>query len=1185
MKLRRILVLFFIIGLFFTFKSESVFGRPNGGICPPGQHDWTNWTITKEATCSEKEEQKRTCQACFVEDYRTVGSVNKNNHPASELYVIANECEGATCTKKGKTVYKCYACGGRKTTFTDALGHDYKNTVTNPTCTRRGWTTHTCSRCGDSYTDSYTNQLAHNYKNTVIAPTCTTGGSTTHTCSNCGYSYTDLYTNASGHNYQVTSNTPATCGKSGQKIETCSKCNDTKTTTLNATGQHQFVNGVCKVCGKTKTNSDSGTDVHVHVWDDATCTEPKTCSTCGETSGNALGHQFVSGVCKRCGIKENVPQPVDEWIVLSEENDIKAKVVENNTLEIVGNGRIPDFESAEVNPLNPLKYTFNKVHIKGELTNLPAWFMFYFTNIKEVTIDHPETIEEIGYGAFFGCKNLKHFDMPTNVKSIGAFAFCHCHKLQEIDLSGCTKLKRIANSTFRDCWLLKHVEFPEGLKVIGYEAFLNDISLTEVILPSTIVAIGTKGLDDNEEGLGLENQLTAEEKENANTRGYNNVFTIDFARNSGSEHESYINYVLQSNSYESLTDLINTVRVFYYPTNELLTSYVGQKVDTEMLISPFSWDISNSGNNSIIASLSEDGVLTITGQGKIKNFELFKSPWYSLNDKIREIHIGEGITELGNHLFYDCSMCESVTLPSTLTRIGTAVFYNCKNLASITLPNGLTTIEGHTFTNCEKITEITLPAGISVLPEGVFGNCYRLAKVEIKGDVIQYGNRAFFNCPSLNTYTISPYVKQMGDEIFRVDDNKGMEVKGIKYYVVSEVALDYIYNNDERNFVSENINELAIKTNPTKTEYYDKDDINTAGLVLTASYYNGTTNSNKKTKDVTNGFDYSPKKANTAGTQEITVSYGGKEAKYNIEVTGLKVESLGIGQLPTKLEYNKGEQLNTEGLQLIATYNNNEQKTVTEGYKCFQNTLNVAGTQGIIVSYQDCFAKFSVFVASDVVQSIDVEELPNKFEYNIGETLDTAGLKILVTHEDKSTEVITEGFTCYPTTLTKEGEKTITVRYQEKATTFRVIVKKPEENKELEVTSVEYNIEDDTISDIQPDETLRTIIGDITTNASDVRIFKGETEVNSREKMATGMVIKFKKGEQEKDLTVSIKGDVTGDGEIDFKDIVSMNKHRLGKTKLRGVYETAGKVTNEENITFKDIVRINKYRLGKISEL
>ena len=36
---------------------------------------------------------------------------------------------------------------------------------------------------------------------------------------------------------------------------------------------------------------------HEHTWTEATCTEPKTCSECGETDGEPLGHTWVEATC------------------------------------------------------------------------------------------------------------------------------------------------------------------------------------------------------------------------------------------------------------------------------------------------------------------------------------------------------------------------------------------------------------------------------------------------------------------------------------------------------------------------------------------------------------------------------------------------------------------------------------------------------------------------------------------------------------------------------------------------------------------------------------------------------------------------------------------------------------------------------------------------------------------------
>ena len=49
---------------------------------------------------------------------------------------------------------------------------------------------------------------------------------------------------------------------------------------------------------------------HEHSWVEATCTEPKTCSECGETEGEALGHSWTEATCtepktcSRCGLTE-----------------------------------------------------------------------------------------------------------------------------------------------------------------------------------------------------------------------------------------------------------------------------------------------------------------------------------------------------------------------------------------------------------------------------------------------------------------------------------------------------------------------------------------------------------------------------------------------------------------------------------------------------------------------------------------------------------------------------------------------------------------------------------------------------------------------------------------------------------------------------------------------------------------
>ncbi len=58
-----------------------------------------------------------------------------------------------------------------------------------------------------------------------------------------------------------------------------------------------------------------------HRWQEATCTEPETCSVCGRTRGEALGHSWIDATCtkpqtcERCGetTGEALGHQVDEW--------------------------------------------------------------------------------------------------------------------------------------------------------------------------------------------------------------------------------------------------------------------------------------------------------------------------------------------------------------------------------------------------------------------------------------------------------------------------------------------------------------------------------------------------------------------------------------------------------------------------------------------------------------------------------------------------------------------------------------------------------------------------------------------------------------------------------------------------------------------------------------------------------
>ena len=146
-----------------------------------------------------------------------------------------------TCTEPGSETSVCpeAGCGKTFTREIPALGHSWdEGKVTKPaTEAETGVKTFTCTRCGETRTETMpVIPHVHSYKDVVTAPTCTEKGYTTHTCA-CGDSYVDTYVDALGHawdNGEVTKEPTET--ETGVKTFTCTRCGETKTETIPATG-------------------------------------------------------------------------------------------------------------------------------------------------------------------------------------------------------------------------------------------------------------------------------------------------------------------------------------------------------------------------------------------------------------------------------------------------------------------------------------------------------------------------------------------------------------------------------------------------------------------------------------------------------------------------------------------------------------------------------------------------------------------------------------------------------------------------------------------------------------------------------------------------------------------------------------------------------------------------------------
>ena len=150
-------------------------------------------------------------------------------------------------------------------------------------------------------------------------------------------------------------------------------------------------------------------------------------------------------------------------------------------------------------------------------------------------------------------------------------------------------------------------------------------------------------------------------------------------------------------------------------------------------------DSGSCGDNATW-TLDEDGVLTISGSGAMKDYEPQDgsfgviSPWRrGYTSQITSVVIEDGITHIGEYAFYYCSKIETVDIAGTVSSIGSAAFQSCTSLTDIELPNGLTRIEPNTFRVCTALNTITIPSTVTSIGNFAFQSCDSLSDVFFKG--------------------------------------------------------------------------------------------------------------------------------------------------------------------------------------------------------------------------------------------------------------------------------------------------------------------------------------------------------------------------------------------------------------------------------------------------------------------
>ena len=196
---------------------------------------------------------------------------------------------------------------------------------------------------------------------------------------------------------------------------------------------------------------------------------------------------------------------------------------------------------------------------------------------------------------------------------------------------------------------------------------------------------------------------------------------------------------------------------------------------------------------------------------------------------------------------------------------------------------------------------------------------------------------------------------------------------------ITKTAIQDITVGNTPNLVS-----IAVSTPPTKVTYKAGEYFDPSGMVVTATFDNGTT------KNVS-GYTYSPTRTLQQDDSVITISYTKKGVTKTTtqNITVVYLTSIAITNPPTYTSYYDDEIFNTAGMEVTAYYSDSTSAVITT-YSISPSGALPYGTTSVTISYSE--GGITKTTTQDVTVSIRTYDYTNSTVITSGGTYNLSGL-------------------------------------------------------------------------------------------------------------------------------------------------------------------------------------------------
>ena len=400
----------------------------------------------------------------------------------------------------------------------------------------------------------------------------------------------------------------------------------------------------------------------------------------------------------------------------------------------------------------------------------------------------PETVVEIGAGAFQGRTELTGITIGKNVKSIGANAFEGCEKLASVTFTdGGTAELSIEDFAFKGCKVLAALNLPTSLRTIGAYAFQNCNILTTLVIPEGVTRIGEGAFVScgDLESVSLPSTLKEIQLATKKTLIENDVGSCNIFR--GCTKLTTIT-MPAANQYFSVID-----NILYQKAAKTVTDGDGEKstvyVEETLLFCPQkkagSSEVTVPGTVTTVKTWAFFYVSTVESlvfgdmTDADASFTIEGNAFYA--SALTQVTLPKGLTTIAKELFKSCSTLEAITIPSTVTSIENGAFRSCSSLTTLVFAapgkddkvvplviEDATSYDKSPFYGCSKLTNIVFPERMTILGNYAFAGkeadddsygqtdiIHAIKSVTFPSTLERIGQYAFYYARNLNSVTFA----------------------------------------------------------------------------------------------------------------------------------------------------------------------------------------------------------------------------------------------------------------------------------------------------------------------------------------------------------------------------------------------------------------------------------------------